>query len=152
MDEEEEEEKKSEQIEKNEDSEEEGKNKSTEKKDEPDEESAEESEDDALANENYYDMSSEEKEAYYYDELVNDCNIEQCNERFLALVDLMQLVDPDSEETKALASAAKYYKTKDCEGLQGLVSQYTTSGAYSFTRSMTFTFVLMTIFTIALLI
>ena len=119
---------------------------------ENDNSSEEESEDDNLVNKENFDLDNKEKQALFYEELINDCNIEKCNKRFLALEGLMKLIDPDSKETKAFEIAAEYYKSKNCKAIQGLVSDYITSGANSFLRRMSFTFVFMTIFTIVLLI
>jgi len=95
----------------------------------------EESEEEEQHNHNadHHDESEHDHEhehAFYHD-LLDDCQILECNKRFITLVELLKV--SGNSEASEFEEFVKYYQNKNCDGLQKLIEE--NSGSFSIKNS-----------------
>jgi len=89
--------------------------------------------------------SEEDHEHAFYHELMEDCEISECNQRYINLVELLKLTG--NAEAKDFEEYISYYQKKDCAAIHALA----TSGSSS-TMKMTYSFIAMILFSLIYLI
>jgi len=89
---------------------------------------------------------SESHEHAFYHELMEDCEIAECNKRYLNLVELLKLTG--DAEAKDFEEYVKYYQKNDCAAIHALAEK---NGASSIMK-VTYSLVVMTLFYVIYLI
>jgi len=89
-----------------------------------------------------HEHGDEDHEHQFYHDLMEDCEIAECNQRFLSLVQLLKLTE--NAEAKDWEEYVKYFEKKDCDALHELAEK---SGSIA-SAKMTYTFIFTILFSI----
>ncbi|ORX88208.1 Calycin-like protein [Anaeromyces robustus] len=64
-------------------------------------------------------INEDEHEHAFYHDLIDDCHILECNQRFIVLAELLKLTD--NAEAEEFEEFVKYYQKNNCDALQKLI-------------------------------
>lgn len=83
--------------------------------------------------EHEHDHSEEDHEHAFFHDLMEDCEIAECNKRYVSLVELLKLTD--DAEAKDFEEYVKYFEKKDCSALHDLAEKSSASSTMKITYS-----------------